>query len=76
VRATVDLALGDQEIRLVVTDDGRPDGRAAAGREPGPGHGITGMRERIAAFGGLLEAGPLAGQGFRVSAQVPVDGPG
>jgi signal transduction histidine kinase len=75
-RATVDLALGDQEIRLVVTDDGRPEGRTAAGQEPGPGHGITGMRERIAAFGGQLEAGPLDGQGFRVSAQVPVDGPG
>lgn len=77
-RATVDLTVCDQEIRLAITDDGRPDGHQTVGPEPGPGHGITGMRERITAFGGQLEAGPLeagslAGQGFRVLAQVPIE---
>jgi signal transduction histidine kinase len=32
------------------------------------------MRERIAAFGGLLVAEPLADRGFRVTAQVPIEG--
>ena len=40
----------------------------------GPGHGIVGMRERIAAFGGWLVAEPVAGRGFRVTAEVPVEG--
>ena len=39
----------------------------------GRGHGIVGMRERIAAFGGRLVAEPLPGRGFRVSAQVPIE---
>jgi signal transduction histidine kinase len=34
------------------------------------------MRERIAAFGGWLVAEPLTGRGFRVNAQVPIDGAG
>jgi signal transduction histidine kinase len=32
------------------------------------------MRERIAAFGGRLVAEPLAGRGFRVTAEVPIPG--
>jgi hypothetical protein len=84
-RAAVDLAVSDREIRLDVTDDGRPAGPpglpaggerpAGAGeRQAGPGHGIVGMRERIGAFGGRLVAEPLAGRGFRVTAQVPIEG--
>jgi signal transduction histidine kinase len=37
-----------------------------------PGHGITGMRERVAAAGGSLTAGPRPGGGFRVSALLPL----
>ena len=52
-RAAVDLAVCDREILLDVTDDGGPAVRPAGGeRQAGPGHGIVGMRERIAAFGG------------------------
>jgi signal transduction histidine kinase len=74
-RATVDLAVFDNVIHLDVTDDGGPPERAAAvGQTPsGPGQGIVGMRERITAFGGWLHAEPLAGQGFRVTAQVPIE---
>ena len=79
-RAAVDLAVCDREIRLDVTDDGRPAAPPAGGEHPaGPGqgeaigHGIVGMRERIAAFGGRLVAEPLADQGFRVTAQVPIE---
>jgi len=70
-RATVDLAVCDREIRLDVTDDGSAAGPGEGGAS---GHGIVGMRERIAAFGGRLTAGALAGRGFRVTAQVPIDG--
>ena len=72
-RASVDLAVCDREIRLDVTDDGRPAEPPAGERHAG--HGIVGMRERIAAFGGRLVAEPLASEGFRVTAQVPIEGP-
>ncbi len=81
--AAVDLALYDNFITLDVIDDGahavppvdgapavRPDGGE---RPAGPGLGIVGMRERIAAFGGWLHAEPVAGRGFRVTAQVPIE---
>lgn len=73
-RATVDLAVFDNVIRLDVTDDGGPAGRPLAGEQAGPGHGIVGMRERITAFGGWLHAEPLPDRGFRVTAQVPTEG--
>src|SRR5580692_11702617 len=79
--AAVSLSVSDREILLDVTDDGGPAGPpgppgppAAGERQTGPGHGIVGMRERIAAFGGWLAAEPLAGRGFRVNAQVPIEG--
>jgi signal transduction histidine kinase len=80
-RATVDLAVSDRAVRIEVTDDGGPADQPAcgAGRPDtaagsGPGHGIVGMRERTGAFGGWLVAEPLAGQGFRVLAEIPLDG--
>ena len=66
-RAAVSLSISDREILLDVTDDGGPAGPpgspAVGERQTGPGHGIVGMRERIAAFGGWLAAEPLAGRG-------------
>ena len=69
-RATVDVAVRGKEIRIEVTDSGDP---AGPGCRPGfmPGHGIVGMRERVAAFGGSLDAGPRPGGGFRVLAGIP-----
>jgi len=43
---------------------------AATSPEPGSGHGIAGMRERVSALGGRLDAGPWAG-GFLVDASLP-----
>jgi signal transduction histidine kinase len=48
----------------------------ATGGHGGHGHGILGMRERAAALGGSLEAGPTPDGGFRVHAQLPIPGGG
>ncbi len=54
-------------LRIVVDDDG-----GTPSTVDGPGHGLTGMRERVAAVGGTLRAGPMPGGGFRVEAVLPV----
>ena len=71
-RATVSLAVSARAVRLDVTNDCDPGGTAANG-EIKPGLGIVGMYERIAAFGGWFVAEPLADQGFRVTAEIPVE---
>jgi len=75
-RATVDISVSDNDVRLEIADDGgRPDAQPQPA-SPAAGHGIVGMRERIAAFGGWLTAEPLAGRGFRVTAEIPAGGTG
>ena len=54
----------------VATGPGGPAG--PPGEEYRPGHGLTGMRERVALLGGSLSAGPAAGGGFVVCAVLPV----
>jgi signal transduction histidine kinase len=55
---------------LRVTDDGLgAAGPAADGH--GHGHGLTGMRERIEMYGGTIQAGPLPGGGWQVTARLP-----
>jgi signal transduction histidine kinase len=83
-RVTVRYAPG--QVALEVVDDGGFAGKgleSAVGRRstdsdrPGrSGHGLAGMRERAALYGGTLEAGPLPGGGFRVAASLPVEEPG
>jgi len=53
-------------VRVDVVDDG-----AGASGESG-GHGLVGMRERVAVFGGRLLAGPRAEGGFEVHATLPL----
>ena len=71
-RARVLIGYRPGELNIEVTDAGprgpvpRPIARA------GGGHGLIGMRERAALFGGKLEAGPHAG-GFRVQVTLPVE---
>jgi signal transduction histidine kinase len=72
-RAAVRVRIGAGLVRVVVTDDG--PGRACRDGEPvgaAFGHGIIGMRERAAALGGTLTAGPRAEQGFEVIASLPI----
>jgi signal transduction histidine kinase len=70
--AQVDVAIGcaDEAVTIEVTDDGteQPADPAQAG-----GHGLTGMRERVAIFGGELCAGPRRGGGFAVQARLPLE---
>jgi signal transduction histidine kinase len=56
-------------ILVQVNDDGR-GGHDRASAANG-GHGLDGMRERAAAVGGALRAGPAPGGGFRVQARLP-----
>jgi signal transduction histidine kinase len=70
-RAQVMVGYGDQDIRVEVIDDGNAVTSVSDGRV-GTGHGLIGMRERVQAFGGDLEAGPRPGGGFRVAARLPL----
>ena len=68
-RATVRLAHAPDALTVEITDTGRgPSG------DDGEGQGITGMRARAGAVGGMLEAGPGRGGGFIVRARLPLDG--
>jgi signal transduction histidine kinase len=49
------------------------DGRGAASDASGAGAGLIGMRERVALFGGSVTAGPRAGGGYRVHADLPTE---
>ncbi|RCH61955.1 sensor histidine kinase [Streptomyces sp. SDr-06] len=60
------LAVAEHTATLVVENDGVPERPAHA-----PGSGLAGLRERLAALGGTLEAGPVGGGLFRLTAEVP-----
>ncbi|HEX8135430.1 MAG TPA: sensor histidine kinase, partial [Actinomycetes bacterium] len=86
VTARVRVSYEPGALDLEISDDGngsrlyQPDGSAPDGALPEAtgtgGHGIAGMRERAAAVGGTLVAGPAPAGGFRVHARLPTgDGP-
>jgi signal transduction histidine kinase len=70
VRVRVTLAPPDDAIRVTVEDDGQA--AASTSSRPASGFGISGMRERVAALGGRLEAGLREPQGFVVDAWIPL----
>jgi signal transduction histidine kinase len=61
----VSLAYRGPVVELDVVDDGHGPAGGASG-----GHGLTGMRERAAVFGGEVVAGPRDGGGWRVRARL------
>jgi signal transduction histidine kinase len=69
--ATVRVAYGAHDVTLQIDDNGRGGTPSSIS---GSGSGLAGMRERTAALGGRLEVGPRPGGGFRVRAELPMDG--
>lgn len=67
-KAVVTVRHGRCELDVRVVDDGR--GEAARPEEPG--HGLVGIRERVALCGGILNIGPKSGGGFEVRARFPL----
>jgi signal transduction histidine kinase len=68
--ASVNVRWSADTLELEVSDDGR---RATARRRHGAGgHGIPGMRERVALHGGTLEVGARPAGGFSVRARLPL----
>ncbi len=67
-QAQVILRYCEDALVLTITDDGR----GAAAVTDGAGHGLIGMRERVAVYGGSLEAGPRPGGGYQVTARLPL----
>ncbi len=65
----VRLSYGPHRLDLAVTDDGRGPGRASAG-----GHGLIGVRERVALYGGTVELAAVPGGGARLAASLPLPG--
>jgi signal transduction histidine kinase len=71
--AHVRLAYRCEEVEIEVTDDGRLGVAAPPGGGPvAGGHGLAGMRERAAVFGGEVSAGPRPEGGWRVHALLRV----
>ena len=67
-RAEIVLRYGPGSLDVTVRDDGA----GTAGAPATSGHGLIGMRERVAVYGGSLRAGPRDGGGFEVAAHLPL----
>jgi signal transduction histidine kinase len=80
-RAEVTVGYVEDAVTIEVTDDGADlqatpalaaTDLVVAGASQADGRGLTGMRERVALFGGELRAGPKPGGGFTVRARLPL----
>ena len=69
-QASVTVGYRPQALELSVVDSGADGTPAHAAGAPG-GHGLVGMRERAAMFGGTVTARPRADRGFEVNAVLP-----
>ncbi|MEO3796846.1 histidine kinase [Nonomuraea sp. B10E15] len=76
--AAVSVTIGHDGdwLEIEVTDTGgtrgaRPRTGSGSGSGSGSGRGLIGLRERLAVYGGTLDAGRTAGGGFRIKARVP-----
>ncbi|PZF84598.1 sensor histidine kinase [Jiangella anatolica] len=72
--AAVHVRYLPSEVHVEICDDGHGVAAALEGRRPG--HGLLGMRERVALYGGTLAAGPRRGGGYEVRAKIPYDSNG
>ncbi len=74
----VQIEYRPRELLITISDDGQPADTPvsdlARGQRSGPaGRGLVGLRERVAIYGGELDAGPRPGGGWRVSARIPLE---
>jgi signal transduction histidine kinase len=67
-RASVRVRYGPDSLELEIADDGS----GAAADAPGGGHGLVGMRERVALYGGRFDAGRRQNGGFAVRVLLPI----
>ena len=70
-RASVTVSYEPNELVLSIEDDGEGSREGFELGDTGGGHGLVGMRERAAIYGGLVEAGRRRGGGFAVHARLP-----
>jgi signal transduction histidine kinase len=68
--AAVRVEYRDAHLRVEVTDTG---GRPGAAAGTGTGRGLIGLRERLAVYGGTLQAGRRPTGGYRVDALIPLE---
>ena len=69
--AEVAISYLDDAIEVDIVDDGKSLGDAGASAVGG--RGLIGMKERVALFGGKLDAGPAEDGGFRAHASLPLE---
>lgn len=67
-RARVNVRYGPDSLELEIADDGAGE----PSRAPGGGHGLVGMRERVALYGGRFQANQAPGGGFVVRVALPI----
>ncbi|MFA1547188.1 sensor histidine kinase [Actinomadura chokoriensis] len=72
-RAWVRLYYGGDDLTVEIEDDGRGTATFMADNGDKPGHGLVGMYERVALYGGELKIGPRVGGGFGVRARFPLE---
>jgi signal transduction histidine kinase len=69
-QAQIVIRYGPSALEVAVVDDGR----GSSARVNGSGHGLIGMRERVALYGGTLETGGRREGGYEVRARLPLEG--
>jgi signal transduction histidine kinase len=70
--ATVVVEYANDQLQVQVTDSGGTPGASAT---TGNRHGLIGLRERLAVYGGTLHTGARPTGGYRVTAQIPLEVP-
>ncbi|GGT79860.1 sensor histidine kinase [Actinomadura citrea] len=72
-RSWVRLYYGASDLTVEIEDDGHGTATFMADNGDNPGHGLVGMYERVALYGGELKIGPRVGGGFGVRARFPLE---